>query len=50
MIIDLSKLIYGQTDRIDIDTEVTIPSEYLINSEIKDISKVKVNGEIVEEG
>ena len=50
MIIDLSKLIYGQTDRIDIDTEVTIPSEYLINSEIKNISKVKVNGEIVEEG
>ena len=49
MVIDLTKLIYRQVDIIPIDTEVEIPKEYL-NSDIKDISKVKVMGDITEEG
>ena len=50
MIIDLTKLLYSQTDKILIDNEVTIPKSYLDNTDIKDISKVLVSGEIVDEG
>ena len=46
MNIDLTKLLYSQTDKILIDDTVVIPKEYLENSDIKDISEVKVTGEI----
>jgi len=49
MIIDLTKLIYNQVDSIPIDAEIDIPKEYL-NDDIRDISKVKIFGEIIEEG
>lgn len=49
MIIDLTKLIYNQVDSIPIDTEIDIPKEYL-NDDIRNISKVKIFGEIIEEG
>ena len=38
MNIDLSKLLYNQTDEIVIDEVIDIPKEYLTN-DIKDISK-----------
>lgn len=50
MIIDLTKLMYSQVDEISIDNEIDIPKEYLEGTEIKDISKVKVNGIITENG
>ena len=46
MNIDLTKLLYSQTDKILIDDTIIIPKEYLENSDIKEISKVKVSGEI----
>ena len=46
MNIDLTKLLYSQTDKILIDDTIVIPKEYLENSDIKDISDVKVSGEI----
>jgi uncharacterized protein len=49
MVIDLTKLMYRQVDSIQIDTELEIPKEYLTD-DIKDISKVKVSGDITEEG
>lgn len=50
MKIDLSKLIYNQVDEITISQEIDIPKNYLENSDIKDISKVKVNGYITYNG
>ena len=50
MIIDLTKLLYSQTDRIEIKDEIDIPKDYLLNSEIKDISKVNIDGEILDDG
>ena len=50
MIIDLSKLIYKTVDKIYIDSIIEIPKDYLDNSDIKDISKVKLLGEITEDG
>jgi len=47
MIINLTKLITNLTDEILIDDEITINDNYLENTDIKDISKVKVNGKIV---
>ena len=49
MVIDLTKLMYSQVDSILIDAEVEIPKEYLTD-DVKDISKVKVSGDIIEEG
>lgn len=49
MIIDLTKLIYNQVDSISIDDKVIIPKDYLTN-DIRDISEVKINGNITEEG
>lgn len=46
MNINLTKLVTGLEDEIDIDNTITIPKEMLKNSEIKDISDVKVNGVI----
>lgn len=47
MSINLTNLITGLTDEIKIDDIVEIPKENLSNTEIKDISKVKVNGYII---
>lgn len=49
MNIDLSKLLYNQLDEIVINEEIDIPKEYL-NNDIKDISKVSVNGSITNDG
>ena len=49
MNIDLSKLLYNQVDEIVINEEIDIPKEYL-NNDIKDISKVSVNGSITNDG
>lgn len=49
MNIDLSKLLYNQTDEIVIDEVIDIPKEYL-TKDIKDISKVTVNGNITSDG
>ena len=46
MIINLTKLITKLTDKILIEDEIEIDKSYLENSEIKDISKVSVNGDI----
>ncbi len=48
MIINLTKLITKLTDEILIDDEVYIDKEYLKNTDIKDISKVKIKGNIKE--
>ena len=50
MIIDLTKLIYNQVDSIDIDDTISIPKDYLENSDIKDITDVTIKGNIEEEG
>lgn len=50
MKIDLTKLMYNATDEIIINESLNIPKEYLDNTEIKDISKVNVNGDITENG
>ena len=49
MNIDLSKLLYNQTDEIVIDEVIDIPKEYL-TKDIKDVSKVTVNGNITNDG
>ena len=49
MNINLSKLLCNQTDEIIINEEIDIPKEYL-NDDIKDISKVKVSGNITNDG
>ena len=49
MNIDLSKLLYNQTDEIVIDGVIDIPKEYL-TKDIKDISEVAVNGNITNDG
>ena len=46
MIINLTKLLTNITDEIIIDDEVDIDKTYLENTDIKDISKVKINGTI----
>lgn len=46
MIINLTKLITKLTDKIIIDDEIEIDKSYLENTDIKDISKVKVKGDI----
>ena len=50
MKIDLLKLKLNQVKKIDIDDTVKIEEEYLGNSDIKDITDVKVNGKIVYHG
>lgn len=47
MNINLTKLITKISDKIDINDEITIDKNYLINTDIRDISKVKINGSIV---
>ena len=49
MNINLSKLLCNQTDEIVINEEIDIPKEYL-NDDIRDISKVKVSGNITNDG
>ena len=49
MNINLSKLLCNQTDEIVINEEIDIPKEYL-NDDIRDISKVSVNGNITNDG
>ena len=49
MNINLSKLLCNQTDEIVINEEIDIPKEYL-NDDIRDISKVSVNGSITNDG
>ncbi|MBR2997446.1 MAG: DUF177 domain-containing protein [Bacilli bacterium] len=49
MNIDLSKLLYNQTDEIIIDEVIDIPKEYLTD-DIKDISKVTVTGNVTSDG
>ena len=46
MIINLSKLITDLSDEIIIDDEIEIDKSYLKNTDIKDISKIKVYGNI----
>ena len=46
MLINLSKLITNLSNEILFDDEVEIDKSYLENTDIKDISKVKVNGSI----
>lgn len=46
MNIDLTKLITRVTDKLDINEQVDIDKSYLGSSDIKDISKVNVNGSI----
>ena len=49
MNINLTKLLCNQTDEIVINEEIDIPKEYL-NDDIRDISKVSVNGNITNDG
>lgn len=46
MIIDLTKLYYGQAYSISIDDTITIPEELLENTDIRSISEVNVVGSI----
>ena len=46
MPINLTKLITNLSDRIIIDDEFEFDKDYLQNTDIKDISKVKINGYI----
>ena len=46
MFINLTKLITNLSDEIKIDDEITIDKSYLEKTDIKDISKIKVNGKI----
>ncbi len=50
MNIDLTKLISAEVDEISINDSVEIPKEYLSGTEIKDISKVNIEGSITENG
>ena len=47
MNINLTSLITGIKDELLINDELTIDNDYLKNTDIKDISKVKINGKIV---
>ena len=47
MIINLTKLITNLSKELLIDDEIDIDKSYLENTDIKDISKVKVKGKIV---
>lgn len=46
MLINLTKLITNLSNEILIDDEVEIDKSYLENTDIRDISKVKINGSI----
>ena len=46
MIINLTKLITNLSDEILLDDTIEIDKSYLENTDIKDISKVKINGNI----
>lgn len=46
MNVDLTKIIYNNLYKIPVDGEIVIPSDELINTDIKKISPVKVNGYI----
>ena len=51
MVIDLSKLFYNQVESIEINDSVDIPVDYYKdNNDIKDVSKVKIKGEIYDNG
>ena len=50
MNIDLTKLIQSQVEEIEIDESIDIPKDLLEGTDIKNISKVKVNGNIIENG
>ena len=51
MKIDLTKLFYNETDRIDINDSITIPVDYYKdNKDIKDVSKASIVGDISENG
>ena len=51
MKIDLTKLFYNETDRIDIKDSIIIPVDYYKdNKDIKDISKASIVGDISENG
>ena len=50
MNIDLTKLMYNTIDEIPINCIINIPKEYLENTDIKDISKVEIEGDISENG
>ena len=50
MIINLTKLVTGLEDEIIIDSNITIPKEYLENSDINDISEVKTSGVVIPNG
>ncbi|MBP3635194.1 MAG: DUF177 domain-containing protein [Bacilli bacterium] len=47
MIINLTKLITKISDNIDIDEELELDKSYLENTDIRDISKIKIKGNIV---
>ena len=44
MIIDLTKLIYGNLYKLPVKGEVIVPNDMLINTSIKEITPVKVEG------
>ena len=50
MNIDLTKLISSEIDEISINDSIEIPKEYLNGTDIKDISKVSIDGSITENG
>ena len=50
MNIDLTKLIYRQVDSISINETLSIPKEYLEGTDIKSVSDVVIDGEIIENG
>lgn len=50
MNIDLTKLMYNTIDEIPINSSINIPKEYLENTDIKDISKVDIDGSIYYNG
>lgn len=50
MIINLLKLKLNQISQIDIDDTITIDEEYYKDTDIKNISEVKVKGKIIDHG
>ena len=50
MIIDLTKLVQSVVNEVSINDTIDIPKEYLEGTDIKDISKVDVDGYITENG
>ena len=48
MIINLTKLITNLSKEININDEIEIDKSYIENSDIKDISKIKVSGKIIQ--